>query len=213
MWSRLHALGMLLLCSAGAWAGHAWPLAAGAAVSFVIGALSNQKAWRGRFVVPNSVTALRSALTLLVPLALHEAPGWAVAAACAVIFALDGCDGWLARRLNAVSAYGARWDMEADAVFLLLIEFELWQRGRVGVWVIGTGLLRYAYVLCLALFPNRAGPVPRFALARHAFAILVSGLSLAWLLPDPWAAWIAAIAAVPIGLSFAYSFIWSYSRR
>jgi phosphatidylglycerophosphate synthase len=212
MWSRLHAVCMLMSCGAGVAVRDARPMAAAAGASFLLCALGNRYAFRGRLAAPNAVTALRIGLVLSVPTLLRAAPNFAISAVCFLIFTLDGLDGWLARGLSAESEFGAQFDMEADAVFVLLIELELWQRDQAGVWVLGTGLLRYAYVLCLAIWP-RAGPVPRFSLARYAFGILASGLGAAWLLPHPWSALLALGTSVPVGASFAYSFAWSYSRR
>ena len=38
-----------------------------------------------------------------------------------VALALDGVDGWVARRTRTVSALGARFDMEVDAFLVLML--------------------------------------------------------------------------------------------
>jgi phosphatidylglycerophosphate synthase len=37
------------------------------------------------------------------------------------LLALDGLDGWLARRFGLASAYGARFDMEVDGFLILVL--------------------------------------------------------------------------------------------
>ena len=56
---------------------------------------------------------------------------WALAAV-----ALDGVDGALARGRNETSAFGARFDMETDALLILVLAALVWQHGKAGVWIL-----------------------------------------------------------------------------
>ena len=47
--------------------------------------------------------------------------GWSLAGLIAAALGLDALDGWLARRLGLVSAFGARFDVEIDALLLLIL--------------------------------------------------------------------------------------------
>lgn len=62
----------------------------------------------------NLVTLLRLALmsALVAPLVSGSGAQWGVLMVAAVALALDGVDGWLARRQHLVSQFGARFDME-----------------------------------------------------------------------------------------------------
>src|SRR5262249_8496256 len=51
-----------------------------------------------------------------------------------VAVALDGVDGWLARRTRTTSAFGARFDMEIDAAFILALSILAWRFGKAGAW-------------------------------------------------------------------------------
>ena len=73
------------------------------------------------------------------------APVAALAMALATVVAvLDGIDGWLARRTGMASDFGARFDMETDAALIMVLALLAWQFGKAGVWVLASGLLRYA---------------------------------------------------------------------
>ncbi|MEE4298051.1 MAG: CDP-alcohol phosphatidyltransferase family protein, partial [Pseudomonadales bacterium] len=70
----------------------------------------------------NGVTLVRLGLSsaLIAPL-FADASGWALIAVALTALALDGLDGWLARREDRVSAFGARFDMEVDAALGLVL--------------------------------------------------------------------------------------------
>jgi hypothetical protein len=59
------------------------------------------------------------------------APG-AVFALAALALALDGVDGWLARRHGRVSGFGARFDMEVDSAFALVLALHALVSGTAG---------------------------------------------------------------------------------
>jgi phosphatidylglycerophosphate synthase len=145
-----------------------------------------------------------------VGIALHGAAGVVVAVLGIAILALDGLDGWLARRGNLTSEFGAHFDMETDALFVLIMTFELWHRHQLGGWILISGLLRYAYVLCLALVPPRGADMPRSRFGRHAFTLLVSGLCAAFALPNALGAAAAFAGTAAVSASFMRSFYWSY---
>ena len=46
--------------------------------------------------------------------------------------ALDGVDGWVARRTRTASAFGARFDMETDALLILVLSALVWRVGKAG---------------------------------------------------------------------------------
>jgi hypothetical protein len=52
--------------------------------------------------------------------------------------------------------------------------------------------------------------MPRSKLGRRAFVALITGLGLAFLLPNPYGALAAALGTVLVAYSFARSFWWSY---
>ena len=211
-WTRAHALWLLAACVAVSVASHPWPLAAAASLSFVVLCSRHVSVWRGAPVLPNAVTALRLAGTIASLSLLHASPA-PFAIALLLAWALDGVDGLLARRLGAETTFGALWDTEVDAFLVLSAAVELWSSGKLGAWVLLGGALRYAYVLCLAAFPPRAGALPRSRFARYAFGAIVLALAAALLLPQPFAVGAAAVGTAWLGFSFLRSFGWLYGRR
>jgi phosphatidylglycerophosphate synthase len=211
-WSRVHAVLMLAAALAAAVVRHPAPAALLAAPSF---------AWllwreRGRYTAArgfgaaNVVTLLRLALILLLSLVLHRGAGVVLGTLVFVIFALDGVDGWLARRQKLSSEFGAHFDMETDALFVLALGLELWLGQAYGAWILVTGPLRYLYVLSLDLLPSTRGDMPRSKLGRRAFVALITGFGLAFLLPRPYGPLAAAIGSALVAYSFGRSFWWSY---
>lgn len=154
-------------------------------------------------VLPNFVTALRVTLTAAIALFASDR-GWQ-AALFVLVFASDGLDGWLARRLHASSPQGAHFDMEADGYLVLVVGSLLVE--RVGSWVLIGGLLRYAFVLATWAVPSR-GEAPRSVLARYAFAASLAGYVSALLVPYAWLP--AALATLVLAASFGRSFWWSF---
>lgn len=71
----------------------------------------------------------------------------------ALAAALDGVDGWIARKTRMASAFGARFDMEVDALLIQLLAIIAWRDGKAGAWVLASGLLRYAFVASGWIWP------------------------------------------------------------
>ena len=93
----------------------------------------------------NQVPLSRLALTAMLGGLLGEsspAIAWVAAAIAASILLLDGVDGWLARRGGWTSAFGARFDMETDALLILFMAALCWQLDKAGAWILLSGTLR-----------------------------------------------------------------------
>ena len=172
-------------------------LAAYAAVSGVIAAAAGVERGMAGFGVANQVTLLRAGLVCLVGGALLAGPaaplGWSLAALVAAALSLDAVDGWLARRFGVASRFGARFDLEVDALLVLILAVLVWQAGRVGPWVLAIGLLRYAFVLAGWLLPFLRRPLPP---SRRRQAVCVQqGVTLLLCLLPPVGTTLASVAA------------------
>lgn len=178
-------------------------------------------AWaRTRLGPANRVTLARGVLvallagTLADPALLAAQAAWLFGAAL-VALALDGVDGWVARRTGSASALGARFDMELDAFFILVLCLALLLLGRVGPWVLAIGAMRYAFVAASWRWAWLAGELPE-SLRRKAVCVWqVAALMLALLpaTPGPLATWLAATALAGLTLSFAVDVRWLYQHR
>src|SRR5579862_7621402 len=124
---------------------------------------------RGRHPFPdfgpaNWITATRAALVALVA-GLVTAPRTPAVAVTAVSLGLlttvlDGADGWAARKTGMTSDFGARFDMEVDALLILILSILVWRFGKAGVWVILSGLLRYMFLAAGTVTPWFEQPLP-----------------------------------------------------
>jgi len=133
-----------------------------AAISAV--ALGNLHAHgHGRFGVANIVTTIRAAITAalggLVLASSQFGPAssdgslWLAGLVIAFALALDGVDGYLARRTGTASRFGARFDMEVDALLILFLSLAAFLLDKAGIWVLLIGLMRYVYVTVQRIFP------------------------------------------------------------
>lgn len=180
---------------------------------FVLATLVNYlwiaKREASRFGEANQATLLRSGLVCLIGSALlasGQTPeiGWHMAGLIALALALDGVDGYLARRLNLASDFGARFDMEIDALLLMILSALVWQTGQAGVWVLLIGLMRYLFVAASWVFPRLGAPL-QTSFRRKTICALQGIALLACLLPpldQTEASAIAFIALSSLILSF-----------
>jgi len=155
----------------------------------------------------NLVTLARLALAaaLLAPLAGGAAP-WAVFAVAALALALDGIDGWLARREGLTSGFGARFDMEVDSALALILALNAWAAGTAGAIVLLIGLPRYAFAAAALAFPWLDRPAPeRFS--RKAVCVIQIATLIALQLPP-----VAASVANPVVAAVAAMLVWSFGR-
>jgi len=212
--SRFHAVFLLAACLVALAAHTAWPFVLAAATSLTALVLTSRGAHTpsGAFGWGNAISSARFVLSSCVGVVPASVPTWALGATTLVLFALDGLDGFVAKRRGEASAFGAYFDMETDAYFVLLAGLVLFQRGRYGAWILVAGLLRYAYVVALALVPARRGDHPRSSFGRHAFTTLMLGLALGMVLGEPFGTVATALGCGLVTASFARSFYWSYRR-
>ena len=164
----------------------------------------------------NLVTLTRLLLTsaLLAPLAA-SAPAERILAVAIVVLALDGIDGWLARRQGRESAFGARFDMEVDAFLGLVLALNAWAAGNIGPVVLFLALPRYAFAAAGYLLPWMAATLPeRFGRKVVCVVQIVAliALQLPTLAGKP-ALFIAAAALVALAWSFGRDVLWLWRRR
>jgi phosphatidylglycerophosphate synthase len=118
---------------------------------------------------------------------------------------LDAVDGALARRSGLASAFGARFDMETDAVFTLVLCALVLQAGQAGPWVLASGLMRYAFVTAARPWPWLAGALPPSKRRQTVCVVQITTLivCLGPIVPPPLATGLAAISLALLTLSFA----------
>jgi phosphatidylglycerophosphate synthase len=135
-----------------------------------------------RFGLANAITLTRAAATALLlgvigerllgaAPALDEALRWLLAGVAVAALVLDGVDGWAARRHGMASDFGASFDMDIDALFLLALALLALATGLVGPWVMAIGLMRYAFVLAGRLWPPLTAPLRPLRRRKVIFVI------------------------------------------
>lgn len=170
------------------------------------------------FGAPNQVTLTR--LCLQAPLVAQAIMGpspvaWWLIVLATLVAISDSLDGWLARRGGLSSAFGARFDMETDALLVLVLSVLVWQSGRAGIWVLAAGLMRYALVAACALWPWLRAPLPPSARRKAVCVAVIVALitALGPIVPEAMASGLATAAVTALAGSFGWDLLWLNRER
>ncbi|MCU0762068.1 MAG: CDP-alcohol phosphatidyltransferase family protein [Hydrogenophaga sp.] len=168
-----------------------------------------------RFGPANGITLLRLSLVLLMAALvgevfpatpIHATPvaAWALVVVATVTALLDAVDGHLARKTGLASAWGARFDMETDAFYILVLCLLVVQAGQAGPWILASGLMRYAFVLSARLWPWLSGPLAPSRRRQTVCVVQVTALiiCLGPIVPVALAQWLAASSLALLCVSF-----------
>lgn len=123
---------------------------------------------------------------------------------------LDGLDGWVARLTRSATAFGARFDMELDAFFILVLCLSLIVLDKVGAWVLLIGLMRYGFILAGRFWPWLTRELPE-SRRRKTICVWQALTLLCGLLPltsSVMASSIAALSLLLLALSFLVDIRW-----
>jgi phosphatidylglycerophosphate synthase len=171
-----------------------------------------------RFGAANQITTIRALLVAMIASLIGEPPATALAAtavgASLVVAMLDGVDGWLARRHRTASVFGARFDMEIDALLILALSILAWRFEKAGAWVVLSGALRYAFVAAGAQWTWLRAPLAPSRRRQAVCVLQIASLivALAPLVTPPASAAIAAAALLALSASFLIDIVWLWRR-
>lgn len=187
----------------------AWALAA---VLYLLGTLAAADSLRRSFPHPtlglcNVVTLARLVIVGALTAALMAGGGdpVAVLGLATAALALDGVDGWLARTRGRVSDFGARFDMEVDSAFALVLALHALASGTAGPLVLILGAMRYGFVAAALVMPWLGGPLPeRFS--RKAVCVI----QIAALILIQWPG-LPETAAAALVLGAVGALVWSFA--
>lgn len=143
------------------------------------------------------------------------ASGWLLVLIAALGATADALDGPLARRSGLASRFGARFDMETDALLIMVLSLLVWRVVPVGAWVLASGLMRYGFVVAGWLLPWLAADLPP---SRRRQAICVAQIvallvALSPLVSPDVASALAAGSLALLTWSFALDTRWLYLHR
>ena len=204
-WSLVNAVAVLVAAGGTLWLRSVGPLLVAGLAMLGLLAWVERDRWTpgGAFGIANAVTAVRGALLVLLPAVSGDPAG--LVGLSLLIFALDGLDGWLARRYSLSSEFGAFFDKESDALFLLLLCGLAGFRGALPPWILGAGLLRYAFVVTLFLLPTARKTETRASWARYVYGCMVGALLVSFLPYPSLSRPLVAVATAALLLSFGRS--------
>jgi phosphatidylglycerophosphate synthase len=168
------------------------------------------------FGAANSLTTLRAAAACLIAgfipnASLLDSPSmrawlWFLTITVFISLLLDGIDGHVARTGGHSSAFGARYDMEIDSLLALIVAILLWRTQQAGIWILGLGLMRYAFLMVSTLVPALRAELYPSRRRKLICVIQVSALC-AMLAPS-----VEPPLATAIGLAALCLLAWSFAR-
>lgn len=214
-WSQVHAFAMIAGTLGTLALSSALPVLLTAAGMFIIlaeiGTVGSPDAVFSR---ANGVTTLRlvgiGGLACLAITGLLS--GYWLALGATLVLLTDAVDGWLARRHDKASEFGALLDEEVDAFFLLTLCTLAFVSGHLDWWILLPGLLRYAFLLARPFLDQGTDPIKlRSRRARILFVVMM-GAMITTLIPLPDLYRPAAVgASLLLGVSFMID-TWKVAR-
>ena len=168
----------------------------------------------------NRATLLRGSLVIvlvaLAPFADHLTDSlWLYGWMALLALILDGVDGKVARATGSQSDFGARFDMELDALFILGLSVAVLALGKAGPWVLALGLIRYAFVVASHFLDWLNAPLPE-SFRRKTVCVWQIVTLLVAVLPPVNALFASITLATALALlvwSFFLDIHWLYQRR
>ena len=170
-----------------------------------------------RLGLANLVTLVRLILVSVIVASLAAGGDWPwiIAGVAALALSLDGVDGWVARRQQMTSRFGARFDMEVDCALALVLALHAMQRPEFGGMVLLLGVPRYAFWASAMALPWLRRDLPE-RLSRKMVCVLQMATLIALqvpLLPAGIGKALIATALVALALSFGRDILWLRQRR
>lgn len=167
----------------------------------------------------NRVTLARSVLVIplasLAPFLDASLSGnslWLYLSLSVVALIMDGVDGMVARATGTESGFGARFDMELDALFILGLCFAVLALEKAGPWVLALGLMRYGFVLAGKIWPFINGTLPESFRRKTVcvWQLVTLMVALVPVTPDALAFWSLVLALALLCYSFGADIRWLY---
>jgi phosphatidylglycerophosphate synthase len=141
--------------------------------------------------------------------------GWLAVVLSTIAACMDALDGPVARRTGTESAFGARFDMEVDALLIVVLALLAWRWDKAGAWVLLSGLLRYLFVAGGWILPWLRQPLPPSVRRKTVCVVQIVGLIIVLgpIITPPLSTWLAAIGLAILGYSFLIDTVWLWRAR
>ncbi|WP_211754477.1 CDP-alcohol phosphatidyltransferase family protein [Nocardioides gansuensis] len=130
-----------------------------------------------------------------------------------VALVLDAVDGRVARQSGTASAFGARFDGEADAFLILVLSVYIAR--EAGAWVLAIGTVRYVFGAAGWLWPWMGCTLPFRDWRKVVTAVqgIVLCVAAADVLPDGVRDLALVVALALLAESFGRDVVWLWLRR
>lgn len=137
---------------------------------------------------------------------------WLYVSLCVIALVMDGVDGKVARATGTETGFGARFDLELDALFILGLCLAVVALDRAGLWVLALGLMRYGFVIAGRIWPFINQPLPASFRRKTVCVWQLVTLMIALLpvTPDALALWSLVLALALLCYSFGTDLRWLY---
>lgn len=155
----------------------------------------------------NRITLLRLALiAALLAAFLETAPTLEFILVATIALLLDRLDGWFARRENLASQFGARFDIEVDSAFALILALTSWASGATGPLILLLAVPRYLFVGFAQVLPWLKKPTPS-RLSGKLIGLFQTAALIVLNIPglESW-------LVLAISLAVAVALLWSFGR-
>lgn len=215
-WNIIHSIGILMALAVFHLTGWYWPV-----IAFVL--LSLILLWTSQWYTisklkpaggyANLVTLLRYILLLLIVIFSDVWPVWSLGLLFAIPVLLDGLDGYLARKLNHITKFGALFDLETDSLFMTFTGMILYHKNIVGSWLLPAAYMRYFYVLAIAILQLNRIQEKRTRFGPFIAFIMFVSVILEFLFQGAVTKVILFCASCLIVVSFIYSFFGVIAQR
>lgn len=215
-WNIIHSIAILIALGIFHLTGLYWPVLAVAFLSLLL--LWTSQWYTISHIKPaggyaNLLTMLRYIIMLLIVAFSGIWPLWSLGLLFAIPVMLDGLDGYLARKLNHLTRFGALFDLETDSLFMTLTGMILYQRHITGAWLLPAAYMRYFYVLLIAVLKLNRVREKRTRFGPFIAFIMFVSIILEFLFQSPATRVILFCASCLIVLSFIYSFFGVIANR
>lgn len=211
-WPKRHAaLVLLASCSLFfyGWATMFFIIVAGHFIGLVLIASDQWRRPASRLVT-NGVTGFRLAILVFAGWNWSEYNLSTLAILFWLAAILDVVDGWVAKRYNGATEFGAIFDEEVDAIFVLLCSYVIWQLELGPWWIMGAGWIRYVVVLIKANWPPNPERDTHFAWAKTLAGLVFILYPLCIVLPAKASFYLQVLIFSLLLYSFLRELILSY---
>ena len=158
----------------------------------------------------NQITAFRFLLSSATALSVASLPPLFAFFLFGTAIALDGLDGYLARKYNQASELGGLFDMTTDAFLVLLLSCLLVKNYEVPYWILGIGYLHHGYTLLIHLLNWQDLIIPKNPIGKYVAAFLFISLLGPFILSETISTPILYLSSSLTLGSFMLSFWYKY---